>query len=97
MLNSHLEIIRRKFRQNLSKEILLELYIKPYKILLKRPSQVRMGGGKAGKIQKIIYPVYPGLVILKISGGIFKLIKKLFFELRFKIPFKLNCIYLSRL
>jgi len=50
MLSSHLEIIRRKFRQNLDKSILIELYIKPYKILLKRPSQVRMGGGKASKL-----------------------------------------------
>jgi len=50
MLGSHLEILRRKFRQNLHKDIKIELYIKPYKILLKRPSQVRMGGGKAAKI-----------------------------------------------
>lgn len=50
MLSSHLEIIRRKFRQNLHKNILIELNIKPYKILLKRPLQVRMGGGKAAKL-----------------------------------------------
>lgn len=97
MLSSHLEIIRRKFRQNLNKEILIEIYIKPYKILLKRPSQVRMGGGKAAKIQKIIYPIYPGLILLKISGGGLKKIKKLFYEVCFKLPFKLTCICLSRI
>lgn len=97
MLFSHLEILRRKFRQNLDKNILIELYLKPYKILLKRPSQIRMGSGKASKFWKIIYPIYPGLIILKIFGGGFLKIKKLFSEVCIKIPFKLNCAFLSRL
>lgn len=49
MIPSHLEILRRKFRQNLDKNVLIELWIKPYKVLLKRPSQIRMGSGKASK------------------------------------------------
>lgn len=96
MLESHLEILRRKFKQNLGKLVKIELCVKPYKIILKRPAQVRMGGGKAAKFQKLIYPVYPGLIILKLIGCLYKSVLFYFNQIQNKIPFKLCCINLNR-
>lgn len=96
LLESHLELMRRKFKQNLGKYVLIELCVKPYKILLKRPNQVRMGGGKANKFWKIIYPVYPGLELIRIKGSLFKYVFSLFKTFKNKLPFDIRCVLINR-
>lgn len=95
MLDNHLEIIRRRIRQNVHNDSLIDLCIRPYKILLKRPNQIRMGRGKGSKVWKIIYPIYPGLEIVRVKGNSFVYINSLIKYIKIKIPFKITCVCLS--
>jgi ribosomal protein L16/L10AE len=93
----HLELLRRYLRKKLGKKVFIFCNLKPYLIVLKRPNQIRMGGGKGAKYSKLIYPLYPGCVFLKIRGCSIKFIKIAYKRLLKKMSFFFKLVNVSRL
>ncbi len=56
-----------------------------YAPLTKKPSEVRMGGGKGSKLRAWVLPVYPGKTLFEISFMNRDLAYKLFFRARKKL------------
>lgn len=93
----HLEMIRKTIKNYISKKSLIFLRLKPYLVMLKRSAQVRMGGGKASKISKIFYPVYPGCVIFEVYGVNYSSSFNYFNSLLSKLPVKIKLIFLNNI
>ena len=91
----HLEMIRKTVKNYLSKKSLVFLRIKPYLVMLKRATQVRMGGGKASNIDFVYYPVYPGCIIFDIYGITYSNGFNSFKSLLSKLPIKIKLIFLN--
>lgn len=93
----HLENLRINLRKILGKNVIIFIRIKPYLIILKRSKLVRMGGGKGAKLNKVVYPVYPGCPLIEVRGVSYIKAMKAFKKLKFKLPIKVklffaNCI-----
>jgi ribosomal protein L16/L10AE len=92
----HLELIRRIIRKIAGKRVFITLFIKPCVTILRRPNQVRMGGGKGTKIDKIVYPIYPGCRLAEVRGLSGKVAKYIYTKLCKKFSFKLKMVYFNR-
>lgn len=93
--DSHLETVRRLLKKRFSKRALIFKRIHPYKTLLKRTNEVRMGGGKGSKVDKVIYPVYPGCILFEVRGVTGRLAKSIFKYVSSKLPFQTKFVYLD--
>lgn len=91
----HLETVRRLLKKRFSKKALIFKRVHPYKTLLKRTNEVRMGGGKGTKVDSIIYPVYPGCVLFEVRGVTGRLAKSIFKYVSAKLPFQTKVVYLD--
>jgi large subunit ribosomal protein L16 len=93
----HLELVRRLLRKMTSKRSYIHLRSIPYKVILKRPNQVRMGGGKGSKYSKIVHPVVPGSVIAEVRGTSFGRFIRSYNILKKKLPVKVKFVSFDRL
>lgn len=91
----HLETVRRLLKKRFSKKALIFKRIHPYKTLLKRTNEVRMGGGKGTKTAGIVYPVYPGCILFEVRGVTGRLAKSIFMYVSSKLPFSTKFVYLD--
>ncbi len=92
-----LELIRRVLRKNSSKRSYIHLRSIPYKVILKRPNQVRMGGGKGVKFSKKVHPLVPGSVLAEVRGTSYNRFLKSYNILRKKLPFRIKFVSFDRL
>lgn len=96
--STQLEMIRRFSRKFFGKRVFVRIMITPYKILLRRTNQVRMGGGKGSKPYKSVYPLKPGSSILEIRGVKSRnSLYKFFRKLEKKFPFKMTLSIVNRI
>lgn len=91
----HLETVRRLLKKRFSKKALIFKRVHPYKTLLKRTNEVRMGGGKGAKIDSIVYPVYPGCILFEVRGVTGRLSKSILTYASSKLPFQTKTVYLD--
>jgi ribosomal protein L16/L10AE len=54
-----------------------------------------MGGGKGSKFSKLVYPVYPGCIILELRGISNDLIFEVMNYAAKKLPFKTKSVFLD--
>ena len=92
-----LELIRRLIRKRCGKYCFIKLLIEANNIILKRPNQMRMGGGKGIKISKSIYGLKPGSRLLEIRGLRFRITKYICKSLNYKINFRVKLITVNRI
>lgn len=92
----HIELIRRLARKLFGKKIFINMLIKADFNILRRPNQVRMGGGKGSKFDKKIYFIYPGCSIIQVRGVTKKYIFLFYKKLKKKMPFLFKIIFLNR-
>jgi len=93
--DSHLETVRRLLKKRFSKRALIIKRIRPYKTLLRRTNEVRMGGGKGAKVNGVIYPVYPGCIMFEVRGVTGRLAESIFTYVSSKLPFRTKFVYLD--
>jgi large subunit ribosomal protein L16 len=93
--DSHLETVRRLLKKRFSKKALIFKRIHPYKTLLRRTNEVRMGGGKGSKISSVVYPVYPGCILFEVRGVTGRLAESIFKYVSTKLPFQTKFVYLD--
>jgi ribosomal protein L16/L10AE len=91
----HLETLRRSIKKAVSKRCFIFRRAFPYMRLLKRVSLIRMGGGKGSRFDKVVYPVYPGCVILDVRGGRRRLLRDILLNISTKLPFKTKVVFLD--
>jgi ribosomal protein L16/L10AE len=89
----HMEMLRKSIKKFLSKKSFIFLRLRPYKVMLKRASQIRMGGGKASKIDKVYYPVFPGCVVFELKGVSYSNCFNALSTLTSKLPIKLKVFF----
>lgn len=89
----HMEMLRKSVKKFLSKKASIFLRLRPYKVMLKRASQIRMGGGKASRIDKVYYPVFPGCVVFELKGVSYSNCFNALVALSSKLPVKLKIFF----
>lgn len=94
---NQIELIRRLARKMFGKRCFVKILIAATINILKRPNQMRMGGGKGSKFSKKIYFLYPGAFIFELRGVLNRDLKRFKFKLSKKIPFDYNIILLNRI
>ncbi len=86
-----IELVRRLLKNCVSKYSILVKRVIPFLKVTKRSNQMRMGGGKNGKIVCMRSPVYPGCVIFELRGVLLKhvnnVLKLILDKLCFKVCF----------
>lgn len=92
----HLELMRRLARKIFGKKIFINILVKADFNILRRPNQVRMGGGKGSKFDKKIYFIYPGCSIIQVRGITKKYIFLFYKKLKKKMPFLFKIVFLNR-
>lgn len=94
---NQLELIRRLARKMFGKRCFIKLLIVASVNILKRPNQMRMGGGKGSKFSKKVYFLYPGAFIFELRGVLNRNLKRFNLKLSKKIPFAYNIVLLNRI
>src|SRR5690606_4359342 len=94
---NQIELIRRLARKMFGKRCFIKILIVASVNILKRPNQMRMGGGKGSKFSKKIYFLYPGAFIFELRGVLNRNLKRFNLKLSKKIPFAYNIVLLNRI
>ena len=94
---NQIELIRRLARKMFGKRCFIKILIVASINILKRPNQMRMGGGKGSKFSKKVYFLYPGAFVFELRGVLNRNLKKFNTKLSKKIPFAYNIVLLNRI
>lgn len=94
---NQIELIRRLARKMFGKRCFIKILIVASVNILKRPNQMRMGGGKGSKFSKKIYFLYPGAFVFELRGVFKRDLKRFNVKLSKKIPFMYNIVLLNRI
>lgn len=94
---NQIELIRRLARKMFGKRCFIKILIVASINILKRPNQMRMGGGKGSKFSKKVYFLYPGAFVFELRGVLNRNLKKFNAKLSKKIPFAYNIVLLNRI
>lgn len=93
----HLELCRRLVRQKCGKKVFVNLKVQKYYNVLKRPNQMRMGGGKGSKFDKRISFLYPGKIFLEVRGVRYRRIRYVYKYLSKKMSFDFDLISFDKI
>lgn len=93
---NQLELIRRLARKMFGKRCFIKVLVRATVNILKRPNQMRMGGGKGSKFSKRVFFLYPGVFIFELRGVVNKNLKRFDLTLAKKLPFAYKIVLLNR-
>lgn len=91
-----LELFRRVLRQKCGKQIVIDLKIQNFYNVLRRPNQMRMGGGKGSKFYKKVFFIYPGFIFIELRIVRKKKLLEAYKYLVRKVPFDFKVLFLNR-
>lgn len=94
---NQLELIRRLARKLFGKRCFIKILIKASINILKRPNQMRMGGGKGSKFSRRVYFLTPGSSIFELRGVSYRNVKQFQDKLNKKVPFAYKIVLLNRI
>lgn len=92
-----LELLRRLARKIFGKRAYLFFFIKAEKKIYVRSAQMRMGGGKASKIKKFVYFLYPGCCIFEVRTVRYKFLLSFLKRLTSKLSFKYKVLLKNKI